>query len=142
MNGIEIIPPILSDSLGIRDVLFGAILDLSGASVSSIPKEYLKEKEKVGSLKWSNDWELLDPEKVSVPEELPDYWKKVYFAHNREDMKDCRELKYRYVHTPEDILPRWPRIPCKGVFCLVDSSLKIEKVTGFDLIHLGNLEKM
>jgi len=80
---------------------------------------------------------LFDPEQVENPDTLPDYWKMVWEMHNKPDMGDCRSLRYRYVHIPRDILPRYPRVPCKGLFQL-DRDVDIDNLKETDLIHIGN----
>jgi len=130
MNGVEKIKPFAKGNVKRKDLIFG-LMSLLGASVSSMPKGY-------ESRAYSSNWELFDPEKVEHPEELPRHWKAVYEVHNKPEMKDCRQMRYRYVHVPVDILPHYPRVPCRGIFCLVNNEIKGSEVTAEDLIHIGN----
>lgn len=127
-NGVRIIEPIESHVTD-RDIFLG-LLDAFGASVSSMPRNY-------ESHAYSDNWEYFDPEEVEDPEALPEHWKKVYKMHNRPEMRDCRDLKFRYVHTPEDILPAYPRVPCKGIFCLESNKVSWDAITAKDLIHIN-----
>jgi len=115
-----------------RQDLIEAILKELGCSISSMPD--IKE-----SKSYTSDWEYFDPDKVVGPDELPDYWRMVYDAHNKPDMRDCRELHYKYVHTLEKILPRYPRVPVRGIFCLAtNTEKKPDEIRAEDLIWIGN----
>lgn len=127
---IKEIKPI-NDALVTDRMLFGALASDLGCSVSGIPRNY-------NSISYNGKWEYFDPAKVKFPDDLPDHWAMVFKMHNRPDMGDCRYLKYRYVHTPIDILPQYPHIPCKGIFCLTDKNIPIDQIQGKDLIHIGN----
>jgi hypothetical protein len=126
-NGIMEIEPLKFDGLKRQD-LVSLLFTIAGAKCSDMPADYQSKS-------YSNKWELFDPEKVDNPKDLPDYWKMVYDMHNRLDMKDCKDLRYRYVHTPEKILPRYPRVPCQGIFQLDRDTIDIRETS---LIHIGN----
>lgn len=102
-----------------------------GASVSGMPDNYESHIE-------TNKTELFDPEMVEQPCNLPLYWLKVYRKHNEPEMRDCVRLRYRYVHVPFDIVPQYPRVPCKGIFCLDSHKVRFDQITIKDLIHVGN----
>lgn len=102
-----------------------------GCFVSGFPADYNSEV-------YSNRWELFDPEKVEDPSTLTGIWEKVYEMHNRPNMKDCRDLRYRYVHVPIYILPQYPHVPCRGIFGLTDRSITISQIKSSVLIHIGN----
>ena len=129
MNGITEIKPLEFDGLTRTD-LTSILFSIAGAHYSDMPRDYQSKS-------YSNKWEMFDPEKVVNPEELPDYWKMVYDMHNRPEMRDCRDLRYRYVHTPQKILPRYPRVPCQGIFQL-DRDVPVKKIRETSLIHIGN----
>ena len=113
------------------DLAFG-MLDLLGCSISSMPRG-------LKSISYTNNWEYFNPEKVTNPEDLPDHWKIVYDLHMRPDMKDCRDLHYKYVHVPVEILAQYPRVPAKGIFCLATNTEKEpDKIQAEDLIWIGN----
>jgi len=113
------------------DLILGLLAEL-GCRVSSMPN--LKK-----SIAYSNEWEYFDPEKVTNPDELPDYWVMVYEMHNRPDMKDCRDLHYKYVHVPVEILAEYPRVPTRGIFCLAtNTDKKPNEIEAEDLIWIGN----
>lgn len=126
-NGIKTIKPIESHVTD-RDIFLG-LLDAFGASVSSMPRNYK-------SRAYSDRWEYFDPEQVEDPEALPEYWKKVYKMHNRKEARDARDLKYRYVHTPTEIIPKHPRVPCKGIFRINNNEIHWDAITAEDLIHI------
>lgn len=113
------------------DLAFG-MLDMLGCTISSMP--HIKE-----STAYSSNWEYFDPVKVTDVNELPDYWKMVYDVHMRPDMKDCRDLHYKYVHVPVEILAEYPRVPVKGIFCLAtNTDKKPDEIQAEDLIWIGN----
>lgn len=113
------------------DLAFG-MLDLLGCSISSMPRG-------LKSIAYTNNWEYFDPEKVINPENLPDHWKIVYDLHMRPDMKDCRDLHYKYVHVPVEILAEYPRVPVRGIFCLAtNTEKKPNEIQAEDLIWIGN----
>jgi len=131
MNGIRMMKP-LKDVGNITKVdILSALLVRAGVRVSSMPPN-LEE------FTYTSNWEFFNPEKVKDPDDLPDYWGMVFDMHNRPDMKDCRDLKYRYVHTPERILPQFPRVLCRGIFCLTNKNVKFKEITADDLIYIGN----
>ena len=108
------------------------MLDMLGCSISSMP--HIKE-----SIAYSNNWEYFDPDKVTDIDKLPDYWQMVYEMHNRPEMKDCRDLHYKYVHIPVEILAQYPRVPVKGIFCLATNTEKEpNEIQAEDLIWIGN----
>jgi len=114
-----------------RDLILG-LLALSGCRVSSMPD---LEKSTV----YSSNWEYFDPDKVTDIDKLPDYWQMVYEMHNRPEMKDCRDLHYKYVHVPVEILAEYPRIPTRGIFCLAtNTEKKPSEIQAEDLIWIGN----
>ena len=96
MNGITEIKPIDFGTITPVDYLDALMVGL-GCSVSSMPRDY-PQKDYCGR------WEVFNPRKVTDPEALPDYWRMVYDMHNKPDMKDCRDLRYRYVHIPIKIM--------------------------------------
>ena len=130
INGIREIEPFSIGNITNIDIFLG-LFDLAGCSVSSMPRDYK-------SFAYSNKWELFDPRKVRNFEHLPEYWKKVFIEHYKPERKDCVDLKYRYVHIPVDILPQYPRVPCKGIFVLTNNSIKDNEIKADDLIHIGN----
>jgi len=130
VNGIASIPPLAFQGLT-EETLILAMFDTLGCSVSSMPRNY---ESKV----YSDKWEVFDPEKVTNVDALPPHWKEVYKLHTAPDRTDCVLYRYRYVHTPRDILPQYPRVPCKGIFCISDDKIDINKLTERDLIHVGN----
>ena len=130
-NGLEIIEPFnIVPKLVRSDFLLG-ILDAVGCSISSMPRNYT-------SMSYSDKWEFLDPELVEDESLLPEYWRKILALHNAPDRRDCVVLRYRYIHVPVEILPQYPRVPCKGIFVITDNSKKVEELTMDDLIHIGN----
>lgn len=115
-----------------RDLLMGLLVEFGGCRVSSMPD--LKK-----SIAYVSEWEYFDPEKVTDPDKLPDHWAMVYEMHNRPDMKDCRDLHYKYVHVPIEILAEYPRVPVKGIFCLAtNTEKKPSEIQAEDLIWIGN----
>ena len=129
-NGLEIIEPFnVVPKLTRTDFLLGSF-DMCGCSVSSMPKNY---KSKV----YTDKWEFLDPEQVKDESMLPEYWRKILALHNAPDRKDCVTLRYRYVHIPVDVLPQYPRVPCKGIFVITDREKQIYELTSDDIIHIG-----
>ena len=130
MNGITAIKPFDTGNITKQDV-FAGLLSLCGAKVSNMPENYISKS-------YDDRWELFNPAKVKSPEDLPEHWAMVYEFHNEPDRIDCVRFKYRYVHIPIDILPRYPRVPCKGIFCLDNDTVKIKDITAEDLIHIGN----
>ena len=130
-NGVVIIKQIKLTLPTKRDILC-AMLSMAGCKVSSIPNKV------EGNESYSDEWEYFNPERVEEPSVLPEHWKMVYEFHNQPDMRDCRELRYRYVHCPEEILPQYPRVPCKGIFCLVDRWVRWNSIQEKNLIHIGN----
>lgn len=131
MNGVKIIKEIESDMPTGLDLCGALLVDL-GCSISNMPREV------EGNITYTERWEFFDPAKVSTPKNLPNHWAMVFEMHNRPDMKDCRDLKYRYIHAPTKILPRFPRVPCKGIFCITDKNIKLKDIKARDLIHIGN----
>jgi hypothetical protein len=131
VNGITRIDPIKSSEVTTRDLLF-ALMTECGASVSSMPTEL------DGDRAYTSDWELFEPEEVEEPDDLPDYWHTVYDFHFAPDRSACEELGYRYIHAPTEIMPKYPRVPCRGIFCLTDHDLSISEVTGDDLYFIGD----
>lgn len=131
-NGVAVIKPFVGRNPTKFDWLL-AMLDWAGVKVSSMPRGY---SEKCKS--YSESWEVFDPTQVEDVDSLPEIWKKVYRIHNEPSRRDCVNLAYRYVHTPVDILPQYPRVPCKGIFVITDKELDLEKLTADDLIHIGN----
>lgn len=131
-NGVKVIRPITDSRITQRDLLFALFKDLGGCSVSNMPDEV------EGNKSYSDNWEYFNPTEVEDATVLPEYWRIVYNLHNRKDMKDCRDLHYRYIHCPIDIMPRYPRVPCKGIFCLCNNNIKWNAITSEDLIHIGN----
>jgi hypothetical protein len=132
VNGITIIDPIIHKEVSTRDILLHC-LSCAGATVSSIPKDELKGQET-----FSKQYELFDPEKVNEKDNLPPHWYEVYEMHNRPEMKDCRDLCYRYVHCPEEIYPYYPKVLCKGIFCLTNRNIKLNKIHEDDLTFIGD----
>jgi len=130
MNGIEKIEPFGLGNVTKQDIICAILSDL-GVSISSRPRNYKSKA-------YSSDWELFDPEKVEEPDELPEYWRRIYDLHNSPQWRDCRELKFRYVHVPVNILPGYPRIYCKGIFCLEDSEIKADEIKAEYLTYIGN----
>lgn len=130
-NGITIIKPIKDSQISTSDLRRALLKDL-GCSISGMPNEV------EGNIAYSNKWEYFNPRKVTDPEALPEHWKMVFDFHNKPEMRDCRELKYRYVHCPTEILPQYPRVDCKGIFGLCDNSVRWNKIAAYDLIHIGN----
>jgi hypothetical protein len=131
MNGITYIDPIETSEITNQDLIFALLVDICGVHISSIPNSI------EGNISYTNDWEYFDPKEVESPELLPDHWAKVYEMHNRPEMHDCILLDYKYIHSPTEILPRYPRVSCKGIFC-ISSNKSLTEITGDDLIHIGN----
>ena len=88
------------------------------------------------NITYTDKCELFDPRKVKYPANLPDYWKMVYDNHNKPEMRDCRDLAYRYVYVPFLIMPQHPRVLCKGIFCLTDRSIRSDRIKAEDLVHI------
>jgi len=131
MNGTRMMKPLKDvGTVTTRDLL-SALLVEAGVKVSGMPSN-LEE------FVYTPNWEFFNPEKVKDSSDLPSHWRMVFDMHNRPDMKDCRDLKYRYVHTPEHILPQFPRLLCKGIFCLTDKNVKFKDIIANDLIYIGN----
>ena len=128
INGIQEINPI-KQHFPDQELLFGILVD-SGCLVSG----FLNRP----SISYSEKWEIFDPSKVKDYNRLPDYWKKVYDEHFKPERKDCVELKYRYIHSPEKIIPQYPHGPCKGIFVISDKNIKIRDLTTKDLIWIGD----
>jgi len=129
-NGVKRIKLKSKDVILSSDDIFSLLLSSLGASVSNMPKNYQ-------SSALSDKLELFDPEKVVSPELLPLHWKKVWKKHNEPDRIACIRFRYRYVHVPFDILPQYPRVPCKGIFALTSRKVLWNKIEPSDLIHLG-----
>ena len=130
MNGITEIKPIKTGIVKGSDLISALLVDL-GCSVSDMPRNY-------PSKDYCGKWEVFNPRQVVEPDDLPDYWRMVYDLHNAPQMKDCQDFGYRYVHIPIEIMCRYPRIPVKGIFCLCEPNVKIETMTGDDLININN----
>ena len=131
MKAIREIKPVKDRDIAPKDIL--ALLQNLGVSCSGYSEEDTK-----GSVAYSDRWELFDPEKVRKGDELPLPWDKVYEIHNRPNMKDCRDLRYRYVHAPEEILCAYPYLPVKGVFVLDSRKVRSDRIRGEDLVFIGN----
>lgn len=131
MNCIKIIQRPKASLPSKQDLIFALMTEL-GAKVSSMPRHITGQKT------YHDRWELFNPAKVRKYDILPEPWNKIYEMHMRKDMKDCRDLKYRYVHAPVEILPQYPRVPCKGVFCLSDRTIRSDRLKESDLIFIGN----
>ena len=133
MDCIKEIKPIESDTVVMRDLLF-ALIKECGARVSSMPDEI------EGQTVYSDRYELFDPEKVRTVDipNLPEPWNQAYAIHMRPDMRDCRTLRYRYIHVPEKILANYPRLPCKGIFGLTERRVRANQIKAKDLIFIGN----
>lgn len=112
-----------------EDIMSMCFLAL-GASVSNMPANYHSRTE-------TDKLELFDPERVTNPEELPEYWRKVWALHNQPGRRACVDFRYRYVHVPFNILPQFPRVPCKGIFCLDSRKVSLHNIAADDLIHVG-----
>lgn len=129
MKAFEYIDPIESKKVSTRHLLLG-LLSHAGAVVSGVDGVDTEEEN------WSNDWEWFDPSLITNEEEveeLPDHWYHILKNQNR----TCWSLKYRYVHSPEEIICRYPHVPIKGIFVVVNDKATKETVTADDLIHLG-----
>jgi len=131
INGIQEIKPIETDIPTQRDLLSALLVDL-GCSVSNMPRVV------AGDRIFTHRWEVFDPEEVTQPEYLPEYWRMVWDLHNAPDRKDCVSLRYRYVHCPKEILGEYPRVPCSGIFALCDRAIPRNRIKAKDLIHIGN----
>ena len=131
MKAIKEIKPIKDKDVAREDIL--ALLEYLGVSCSGYSEEDTK-----GSMAYSDRWELFDPEKVRKGDELPPPWDVVFEIHNRPEMRDCRDLRYRYVHAPQEILCRYPHLPVKGVFVLDSRKVRSDRIKGEDLIFIGN----
>lgn len=129
-NGITKIKPI--ESKVTKGDFACALLKDLGCRVSNMPDKV------EGSISYSNNWEYFNPERVIDPESLPYHWKMVFDSHNKPEMKDCRDFKYRYVHCSDEIIPHYPRVPCKGIFCLFSNAVRWNNIKANDLIHIGN----
>ncbi len=127
MNGVYEINPLKDANVTEQDVLLG-LLSMAGASVGGMSGEPGKS--------WCSQWEGFDPEEVKDPQALPDHWYAVWAKHNAPGMGDCISLRYRYVHAPIDILPSYPKMPCKGMFCLDNREIGWDDITGENLIHI------
>ena len=129
-NGVTELDGIPSSKVESIDLLLGMMSDL-GASVPSMPAN-------LEFVTYTDKYELMDPEQVENPEDLPPYWKVVYDVHNLPEMRDCRYLGYRYVHSPQEIMCRYPRVPCKGMFVITNRNVSVDEITGDDLIWIGD----
>jgi len=130
MNGVYKLKQELFSNVTKVDLLQAMMVDL-GVSVSNIPKDYQSKS-------YTENAEVFIPERVTKRDELPEFWKMVFDLHNEPRRKDCVRFGYRYVHLPYEIIPRYPRVPCKGIFCISDSTVDLTKLTADDLIHIGN----
>jgi len=130
INGIREIKPLRIGSLSSSDLIGALLVDL-GCSVSGIPRTYISKS-------YHTRWEIFDPEKVKDPKDLTTPWSMVWRVHHESDRIDCVRLAYRYVHTPIDIIPQYPHVPCKGIFCICHKEVKLKDLTVSDLIHIGN----
>ena len=133
MDCIKQLKTIQSDVPTKRDIIF-ALMTACGAKISSMPEEI------EGQIVYSDRYELFDPEKVrkhDIPN-LPEPWDQAYKLHMQPDMGDCRTLRYRYVHVPVEILPEYPRVPCKGIFGLTDRKVRANQIKAKNLIFIGN----
>jgi len=117
----------------VRDMVMALLVD-AGCHVSSMPSEV------EGNVSFTSEWELFDPEKVRKDnvDDLPPHWRMVYDMHMRPGMGDCRELRYRYVHAPEDIFPSYPKVFCRGIFCLDSRKVRSDRISSRNLIHIGD----
>jgi len=111
-NGVLEIEPINEQFHLTNDDIFRGLMKMVGASVSSMPNIVCEA--------YNNRWEVFDPEYVRDAASLPTPWAEIFALHNEPNRKACRDLAYRYLHSPVDILPQYPRLPCKGVFCIID----------------------
>lgn len=109
----------------------GLAFKILGCKVSSFPDNYISES-------LINRTELFDPEKVNSKEDLPYPWNLVFEEHNRPVRGDCVRFRYRYLHLPFDIVPQYPKVPCKGIFVISDRKVKWYEIGVNDLIHLGD----
>ena len=133
MKAIKEIKPIQSD-VPIKGDIILALMTACGASISSMSDEI------EGQITYSDRYELFDPEKVrqhDIPN-LHEPWDKVYKLHMQPNVRDCRIFRYRYVYVPKEILPEYPRVPCKGIFGLTDRKVKANQIKSKDLIFIGN----
>ncbi len=132
MNCIKIIKVKEDEGITKRDLLSALLVHL-GATVSNMPRNLSGHQET-----YSDNCELFDPRKVTKSDILPDYWKMVYDMHNKPDMGDCRYFRYRYVHIPYEIIPQYPRVPCKGIFCLDSKKVRSNNIKTSNLVFIGN----
>jgi len=131
MNGITIKKEIFQDIPDRTTFILALFKDL-GCHVSSMPDSYPTD------LKFTNNIEIFDPEKVSNVDELPEYWKLVYQIHNKPIMRDCVDLRYRYIHVPYKIICGYPKIPCSGIFVIERYIDLRKKIHAIDLININN----
>lgn len=129
-NGVLTIDKVKQENIKKSDVLLD-LFSLFGARVSSMPNTNCK-------IKLIDRLELFDPIKVTNKDSIIYPWYLVYERHNQKDMKDCRDLKYRYLHVPFEIIPSYPKVPCSGIFCITDNTLNCNKISSNDLIWIGN----
>lgn len=92
----------------------------------------------LGQETYHDRWELFDPELVREGDELDAPWDMVYARHMQPNMRDCRELRYRYVHCPVKIFPQYPHFPCRGIFVLCSRSTRSDRLNEGDLIFIGD----
>lgn len=129
-NGILEINPVKDKELDLHNLALGLAFTIGGAHVSGYDKRI--------STVFVNKWEIFDPEKVEDPSDLPEHWYKVYTTHNEPNRKACRDLKYRYLHSPKELLPDYPKTYCSGIFVITNKDTPINKITGSDLIYIGD----
>lgn len=131
MNGITKRKDVYHGLINEHHLIDALFKDL-GFHVSSMPDDYPAE------LIFTNEIEIFDPEKVNEEKDLPDYWKRVYQMHNKPNMKDCVDLRYRYIHVPFKIMCQYPSIPCSGIF-VIDRDIDLrKKINPSRLININN----
>jgi hypothetical protein len=130
-NGILEIPPIKSRTVDSQMLILG-LLASTGCSVSDMPREVIGDEDYCGR------WELMDPEQVERPEDLPDYFQSAYKMHNEPNRVACVDLRYRYIHCPEAIIGRYPSVPARGIFVLTDDEADPCNIPWESLYHIGD----
>ena len=111
------------------DLAEGFLLSL-GVSSSHYKKNY-----PAGS--YCDKWELMDPELVEDSAALPEYWKRIYDMHMQPNMRDCRDLRYYYIHSPVTIMCYYPTNPCAGIFC-VSERKPVSELRRYDLVNINS----
>lgn len=126
-DALQYIQPIKSDKVTTSDLCMALLSDM-GCRSSSMPKKL------EGNVDYSGKWEFFNPFKVTSLDEyrdLPEHWQSIFRNQNRE----CWNCKYTYLHSPDDIIGSYPRIPAKGIFVITNGETDSNKIQPSNLLH-------